>query len=341
MSSDPGGLYSFDFIISTRYSLGQEDARLVWVQRDITPPHTIVTADSITVALFDPSGVQRDFTDTANTSAVDIAPSQDATGSVTGTALAYYVDIAEINASGESGYWCLRVTSEYEDTPSVDYIGFYVTAGGSTPGSPEEEGCIYGDTTHIENSCGVTATDLGMTTGAFSAFIEEIQERAAGIIHAYTHRDFCHHTNEVERIDGNNTDCIRLRGYPVTSIVEVTEDDTTVSTADYRVKKEDLLAQDGGVLERRPPNYWFRGWNRYRVTYDWGYTTPPGAVTAVAESLSCEALQAAKNNPKAGGLSGWSMDGFSVSLLTDAMSGIRLSTEHKEALKSLRSLLVA
>lgn len=173
--------------------------------------------------------------------------------------------------------------------------------------------------------------------------IAELNEQASSTIDEYTDRTFTE-TTETIAIDGNGRYSIRLPGYPVQSIDSVTVGDRTLGSDEYRVKPSQ--ARDGhnsGILERKGA-VWPDGWENVEITYTWGYTTPPGTVTSVAEELVVDALRAAAANEKGAksGVQSYSLDGYSVSFSESLTSTVgTLSPEQKGQLDDLKRVAIA
>jgi hypothetical protein len=200
----------------------------------------------------------------------------------------------------------------------------------------------YGDEETIRQLSRLTFADLGLATDAdFTDLIQRLNERASEAIDSYCNRDFLLHAGDVAILDGDDRRTIALPGYPVISIAEVKENDDVVDADDYRVAGHTKPGVNSGILERRHGHLWRFDWRNLEVTYDWGFTAPPGGVQAVAEAIVIRALHAAKTAVQSGGISSYSMDGFSVAFLDVAMRAATLQASDKEALVLYRQVAVA
>lgn len=213
----------------------------------------------------------------------------------------------------------------------------------------------YADTTRVKERSSVGPKDLALTDRSDSdttvdeddldELIGELAAQAKETIDSYCQRDFEHHTGYTETLDGNDRQSIRLTGYPVISVTSVKVGDSTLDSADYRVRKDSpaWAGENAGILERKGA-VWPSGWDNVEVTYEWGYTSPPGSVAQVAEELVVDALRAAVANEKGakGGATSISMDGFSVSFSESLTKLVgQLTPEQKAQLDAHRRVIIA
>jgi hypothetical protein len=170
----------------------------------------------------------------------------------------------------------------------------------------------YADAALVKQLAGVTYADLGLVDdAALDALILKLNQRASAIIDREAGRDFLQHVAAVETLDGNDGTDLLLQGFPVLSIASVTDRGVALDSTGYRLKPT-RNGSNAGVLQLADLEPWTQEYNRYVVTYTWGYTTPPLDVQQAAESMVIRALQAAKGDARATGATSWSMDGFSV-----------------------------
>lgn len=190
----------------------------------------------------------------------------------------------------------------------------------------------YADSTQVTRRAGVSADDLGLSAGDFTAFILALNERASESIEAYCNRDFLQHADHEETHDGSDNAFLVLREYPVLSVAEVLDGDDVVDAAEYRVTPS-------GCLEHRSGS-WAPDWNRYTVTYTHGYATVPLDVVRVAEDVVIRGLQSAKADRAASGAASISMDGYSVTYDRIALAA-QLLPEDKATLAKWRKRILA
>lgn len=179
----------------------------------------------------------------------------------------------------------------------------------------------YGTDARIKTRSGITFGDLGLINdAALDALIAGLNEQISGLVDGYCGRDFAHHVDVTETLEGNGRPKLRLPGYPIISVASVTVNGTVYAATDYRVLP-------GGVLENRKG---LRVWpyrKEIEIVYTYGYATPPGGVAAVVEDLAKAALQDAARGHAAQGVSSMSMDGYSVAY-SELARNIAFSAEH-------------
>lgn len=184
----------------------------------------------------------------------------------------------------------------------------------------------YGDAVTIGRRSQVTFQDLGLPDqAALDALILGLNQRASDYIEKLTNRDFLLHAGDVVLLDGTDTETLGLPGYPVVALTSIKDDGDLIAADEYRLRRGDPLTNSNpGLVDRKPPNDWGKDWNRYEVTYTWGYAAPPPAIVGIVENMVSRLLQAAKVDRLGAGLSAKSMDGFSVTIdrttLREAMS---------------------
>lgn len=169
----------------------------------------------------------------------------------------------------------------------------------------------YADAALVKQLAGVAYSDLGLANdAALDALIVKLNERASAILELLAGRDFIQHVGVVETLDGTDGPDLLLSGFPIISVASVTDEGVALAATDYRLKP----GRGGSVaLQLEDLEPWTSAFNRYVVTYTWGYATPPLPIQQAAEAMVIRVLQAAKADVKTTGVSSWSMDGFSVS----------------------------
>jgi hypothetical protein len=183
----------------------------------------------------------------------------------------------------------------------------------------------YGDPAIVRTRIGLTYAELGFADDpSYTAFLLAMNERASQAVIDYTQRDFDLHEDEEALLDGNDLNTLALPGYPVVSVVEVLEDGELVAATDYRLLPGTPGVGNSGILERRAPDLWWAGaWERYAITYDWGFTTPPASVKGVVENLMVRAVQGRQASFSGSqGATSYSMDGFAVAYDVAALRGM-------------------
>lgn len=206
----------------------------------------------------------------------------------------------------------------------------------------------YADPAIVKQKAGVEPNDINnvQNTSDLDALISALNERASDRIEAFCGRDFLEHTGTTAVIDGDDRQTIRIKRarvtsgddgalYPLINVSEIKENDNVVDSSDYRIKPGPGR-YNSGIIERQQRR-WPEGWENIEVTFDWGFSSVPPEVEAVAEDLVVGALLDASHNESAEGVESISMDGFSVSY-RDPM---KLDKEDKERLKPFRRLATA
>lgn len=218
------------------------------------------------------------------------------------------------------GDYYLRITFEPSTGTSYaeDHLVSVVPAGDV---SFEEGG--YADLAVVRQRSGVTYTDLGLATDDdLEALLISFNGRASSAIDAYCKRDFRLHENALEKYDGTDDRSLDLRGWPIVALTSVKDNGATlVSGTDYRQKPSIAGGDSVGILEKPPGEVWASEWDRYEVTYTYGYATPPLEVRRIAEDQVTRMLQAAKADREAAGASSVSMDGFSTTYDRATLTG--------------------
>jgi hypothetical protein len=200
----------------------------------------------------------------------------------------------------------------------------------------------YADEAIVKQRAGVGYADLGFADQAeFDDFVHAMNLRASAVIDEATNRDFVLHVDAVDKYDGTDDAFLDLRGYPVISIASVKEDGVALATTEYRLKPGQVGQGALGILERRPGATWnawpknTSDWERYEVTYTWGYQEPPHAIRHVAENLVVRGLQGAAAGAEAPGATSYSMDGFAVSYDKEVLRGL-LGSDDQAVLNRFR-----
>lgn len=201
----------------------------------------------------------------------------------------------------------------------------------------------YADPDTVRARSGVEPDDITAIKNAddpdtaFNELLGELNERASDAINRVTGRDFVFHEGDTFVGDGSGRRTMRLPGYPIVELEQVTVRDKQLEDDEVRIKPAtDGFAgsadapENAGVIERRL-GVFPDAWNGVEVTYSWGYQEPPRAVVDVAEELVIEALQAAAHADNASGADSYSMDGFSISF-SEPLS-MRPSEEQRAALQ--------
>lgn len=181
----------------------------------------------------------------------------------------------------------------------------------------------YADVQVVLKRCGVTAADAGLADDdALKILIGDLNDRASAAIEDYCRRDFIEHANQVEKYDGTDDAFLDLRGWPIISITSVTADGVAlVAGTDYRQRPGRAGGEAPGILEKPAGQTWAKNWDRYVVTYSWGYASPPLDVKRIAEDVVVRGLQAIKHAREATGASSVSMDGFSTTYDSARLAG--------------------
>lgn len=106
------------------------------------------------------------------------------------------------------------------------------------------------------------------------------------MIENYTSRRFKATDYELEEYDGNNYDALILKQRPINSLTTFQRRDTSLNEDSWTDVESELYFTDdnAGLIEL---NFTTVGkWNRYRVTYNAGYTTIPADLMEAAAQLS-------------------------------------------------------
>jgi hypothetical protein len=98
--------------------------------------------------------------------------------------------------------------------------------------------------------------------------LEDLINASSNQIEGYCKRKFKEQTHTDEEYDGNGMKYLYLQNYPVTSITSIIEDDISLTTDEYKVKKKN------GTLIKVGSN-WSKGDINILVTYTAGYTQIP------------------------------------------------------------------
>lgn len=129
---------------------------------------------------------------------------------------------------------------------------------------------------------------LGIDSGDSSKnnlIIRKINQ-ATEIIERYTGRRFKATTYTDEEYDASGTDQLVLRQRPINSITSVSARDSATNDNDWEAIDTEFYFTDSkaGIVEG-VFNY-SGGWNRYKVTYNAGYTTIPSDLAEAAVALA-------------------------------------------------------
>jgi uncharacterized phiE125 gp8 family phage protein len=134
------------------------------------------------------------------------------------------------------------------------------------------------DTTNALVSLAEAKTFLKISASSEDSVIEDFINRASIWANDYTGRRLLFRSNS-DSYDGDGSDLILLRDYPVTSIPDFRIDDGTnegsppsVSSDDYTINpKSGLIKLKNGVM-------FVKGFMNVTITYTAGYTTPPETI---------------------------------------------------------------
>lgn len=210
----------------------------------------------------------------------------------------------------------------------------------ATP-SPE----YFGDVTSVIAQAGVSPSDLeGIDDDAeLETFIEARLSGASDEIEEFCNRTFREPVEYTETREGNQSDTLQLRHYPVTEVVEIDARGEDIDTEDVSiVQRRGFQGRNTGILKRDPgrrprSNVWRTG-RQYEVTYMAGWEDPPGVVPSVAEDMTIAGIREAigSNAFAEEGASSVSMDGFSVTY--DVPSALRSGDISQEQYKRLEKL---
>jgi len=107
-----------------------------------------------------------------------------------------------------------------------------------------------------------------ITTASHDVILQTIIDAAESFIEEYC--DISLTSAEVEESLDGNAICLYPSRKPVEAVTSVVDTEDTTATFDYGFKAFGIYKLD--------EEYWEEGLQRYTVTYDGGYTTPPPAL---------------------------------------------------------------
>jgi hypothetical protein len=204
----------------------------------------------------------------------------------------------------------------------------------------------YGDASLIKQKSGVSANDLEEVSNQtdLDAMILDLNQRASEAVERFCNRDFKDHPDETVEIDGNDrvndsgNGELKLPGQPVRSISSIEINGSAIDSSEYRLKEPTAYDTDtpmnAGIVKRKNTPF-PEGWENVKVTFTWGFQTPPAGVQHVVEGLVVDALRAASRNASAETAESVSMDGFSITYFTGQ---IEREQKHKDRLNKYRRI---
>jgi len=211
----------------------------------------------------------------------------------------------------------------------------------------------FGSVDSVIAQSGLTPDMLeGVNTDAeVQTFIEDRLRGASQELEQFCNRQFRDPVEFEETREGNGTDTMQLRHHPVTSIVSLESKGNTLTEGDdYKLKERRNFAaaggadQNKGVLKRLGRRTrWYRN-VEYTITYEAGWTQPPGVIESVAEDMVIAGIREAigSNAYASEGASSISMDGFSVTYdVPGALRAGDITESQFKRVESLRQLAVA
>lgn len=198
----------------------------------------------------------------------------------------------------------------------------------------------YADPAVVLQRATLTFDALGLNSAdALDDLVSLLNDRASALIENLTQRDFIQHTDDVVEMDGNDLQILVLPGYPILAVSQILEDGVLMVTTDYRVRRGTPSDPDNaGVIEHRPPGVFREGWERFEVTYTWGYATVPPVIQSVAENLIVRVLISIKATKDAPGATSVGMDGFSITYDKDMLRTL-LSEDDRMALARYQRII--
>ncbi|UBF23454.1 SPP1 gp15-like head completion protein [Halorubrum tailed virus 28] len=179
----------------------------------------------------------------------------------------------------------------------------------------------FGEVSSVIAQAGISPGDLeGVDTqAALESFIEDRLTGASNEVEEFCNRTFRQPVEYTETREGNQSDTLQLRHYPVTEVVAIDARGENIDASDVSIKqRRGFQGRNTGILKRDPgrrprSNVWRSG-RQYEITYMAGWESPPGVVGSVVEDMVIAGLREAigSNAYAEEGASSISMDGFSV-----------------------------
>lgn len=146
------------------------------------------------------------------------------------------------------------------------------------------------DLASVKETLGIASSD----TSRDNLIIRKINQ-ATEMIEGYCDRRFKEQTAQVEYYDGGG-DTLILRGRPVTSTTTMTIEgrDTTLNDSDFTTIDTDRYFVDvnAGLIDG--VSSFSNSWDKYKVTYSFGYATIP---SDLAEACATLAAYLVSNDP--------------------------------------------
>jgi hypothetical protein len=189
------------------------------------------------------------------------------------------------------------------------------------------------------------------TTAGVESYIEDRLRGASEELEDFCARQFREPVEFTEERDGNGTDTMQLRHYPVTNIVSLEAKGGTLTEGDdFKLKERRNFGAAGGAeqnkgilkrLGRRTK--WYRN-VEYEITYEAGWTQPPGVIESVAEDMVIAGIREAigSNAYAEEGASSLSMDGYSVTYdVPGALRAGDITESQFKRVENLKHLAVA
>jgi len=211
----------------------------------------------------------------------------------------------------------------------------------------------FGDVDSVIAQSGLTPEMLeGVDdAAAVESFVKDRLRGASEELEQFCNRQFREPVAFTETREGNGTDTIQLRHYPVTEITSVeSKGDTLTEGDDFELTERRNFAaaggaeQNKGILKRLGRRRVWHEHVEYTIEYEAGWTQPPGVIESVAEDLVIAGIREAigSNAYAEKGASSVSMDGFSVTY--DVPSALRsgdISESQYKRVEALKHLAVA
>ena len=211
----------------------------------------------------------------------------------------------------------------------------------------------FGDVDSVIAQSGLT-TDMLEGVDTQTGVEDFIKDRLRGVseeLEQFCNRQFREPVEFEEIRKGNNTDTMQLRHYPVTNIISVEAKGNELTEGDdFKLRERRNFGaaggaeQNKGILERLKR---YQHWDRnieYTITYEAGWTEPPGVIESVAEDIVIAGIREAigSNSYAAEGASSVSMDGFSVTYdVPGALRSGDITESQFTRLESLKHIAVA
>jgi hypothetical protein len=210
---------------------------------------------------------------------------------------------------------------------------------------------FFGEVSSVIAQSGVSPEDLAGINDqtALESFIEDRLTGASNEVEEFCNRTFREPVEYTETREGNQSDTLQLRHYPVTEVVSSDARGESIDTDDVSIKqRRGFQGRNTGILKRDPgrrprSNVWRNG-RQYEITYMAGWESPPGVVGSVVEDMVIAGLREAigSNAYAEEGASSVSMDGFSVTYdVPGALRSGDITETQFKRLKKLQQVAVA